>query len=153
MDIIGGPNKSSLRCSETTIALLWQSHNIFIQTATPYHMMVIANRQTARTENVENMFSQVWQKRTTQRKWKDRGIVAGICRQVKSLKCVWKKPLEIRPNKSRPLSPACPLKGLFKHQVREALRQTAVSKPHNRNDMAGIENGMEYEHTVALLRS
>ena len=46
-----------------------------------------------------------------------------------------------------------PLKGWFKHQVREALRQTALSKPHNRKDIAGIENGVEYEHTVALLRS
>ena len=46
-----------------------------------------------------------------------------------------------------------PLKGLFKHQVREALRQAILVKPRNRKDMGGIENGVEYEHTVALIRS
>ena len=47
----------------------------------------------------------------------------------------------------------CNLKGWFKHQVREALRQAILVKPRNRKDMGGIENGVEYEHTVALIRS
>ena len=34
-----------------------------------------------------------------------------------------------------------------------AARQHALVKPHLRKYMAGIENGVEYEHTVALLRS
>ena len=143
MDIIGGPNKSSLRCWETSIALLWQSHSIFIQTATPYQMMVTANRQIARHTSIERMFAQVWQQRTKQRKWKDRWVVAGIGRQIKTLKWEWKNPLDNTPNKNRPLSLACPLRGWFKHQAREAVRQIALVKPHHRKNMACIENGVK----------
>ena len=46
MGVLGGLPK--FRCWETTTALLWPSHNIFIQTAPPYQMLVTAktNRQT-----------------------------------------------------------------------------------------------------------
>ena len=69
--------------------------NIFIETATSYQMMVTADRQIARQESIEIMFTQVLQKRTSLRKWKDRGIVAGIGRQVKSVKSTLKKTMEI----------------------------------------------------------
>ena len=48
MKVIGGPNNQKWRCWDTTVALIWPSHNIFIQTATPYQMIVTANRQIAR---------------------------------------------------------------------------------------------------------
>ena len=57
------------------------------------------------------------------------------------------------PQKMQANIPDMHLKGWFKHQVREALRQTILVKPCNRKDMGGIENCLEYEHTVALLRS
>ena len=63
------------------------------------------------------------------------------------------EPMEICPRECRPLSLICPLKGWFKHQVREALRQTILVKLFNRKDMGGIESCVEYEHIVALLRS
>ena len=85
MDIIGGPNKSFLICWEGSIALLWQSHNIFIQTAMPYQMLITANRQIARHPSIGKMFSQVLQNITKQKKWKDRGVVAGIGNQINSL--------------------------------------------------------------------
>ena len=81
--VIGG--KENSRCLETTIAILWPSHNIFIQTATPYQMLVNASRQIARHPSIQNMFIQVWRKRKILNKCKDRGVVAGIGRQVKKL--------------------------------------------------------------------
>ena len=61
--------------------------------------------------------------------------------------------MDICPRECRPLSLVCPPKGWFEHQVREALTQTTLVKPCNRKDMGCIENGIEYEHTVARLRS
>ena len=54
MNVIGVTNTN--RCWEITIVLLWPSHNIFIQTATPYQMLVTASRQIARHPSIQNMF-------------------------------------------------------------------------------------------------
>ena len=153
MKVIGGPNNQKWRCWDTTVALIWPSHNIFIQTATPYQMIVTANRQIARHGSIQKMFAEVWEQRTRRKMWGGRGVVAGIAKQVKAFEWTWKKPLEICPKECMPISLMCPLKWWFKHQVREALRQAILVKPHNRKDMGGIENGVEYEHTVALIRS
>ena len=53
MNVIGGNNGN--RCRETTMALLCPSHNILIQTATPYQMLVTASRQIARHPSIQNM--------------------------------------------------------------------------------------------------
>ena len=47
----------------------------------------------------------------------------------------------------------CPLSGWVKHQMREALKQAVLVKPCEKKDMAGIENGVEYKHAVAILTS
>ena len=57
MDVICGKQKN--RCKQTTMALLWPSHKIFIEMAGPYQMVVTANRQTARHESIPSMFSEV----------------------------------------------------------------------------------------------
>ena len=116
-------------------------------------MIVTANRQIARHDSIKKMFADVWEQRKRKKKWGGRGIVAGIAKQVKTLGWTWKAPLEICSKQCRPISLTCPLKGWFKHQVREALRQTILIKPRNRKDTGGIERGVEYEHTVSLLRS
>ena len=56
MKVISGPNAMNLNCWETTVALIWPSHNIFTQTATPYQMIVTANRQIARHERINKCF-------------------------------------------------------------------------------------------------
>ena len=76
-----------------------------------------------------------------------------MCKQITTLQWECNAPFDITPNQCRPLSLVCPLSGWFKHQVREALRQTTLAKAHERKDMAGIENGHENEHAVALIRS
>ena len=73
--------------------------------------------------------------------------------QIAKLDWEWASPLDVTPNHCRTLSFVCPLSGWFKHQVREALRQTTLARKPERKDMTGIENGAEYEHTVALFRS
>ena len=95
----------------------------------------------------------MWDKRTCKGKWSGRGVVAGIGKQVKEFNWTWDKPIDTCPKEGRPLSVVCPLKGWFKHQVREALRQTILVKPCNRKDMGGIDDGVEYENTVASFRS
>ena len=97
MKVIGGPNNQKWRCWDTTVALIWPSHNIFIQTATPYQMIVTANRQIARHGSIQKMFAEVWEQRTRRKKWGGRGVVAGIAKQLKTLGWTWKKPLEICP--------------------------------------------------------
>ena len=131
MKVIDGSNTNQWRCWETTVALIWPSHNIFIQTATPYQMIVTANMQIARHESIKQMFADVWEQRKRKKIWGGRGIVVGIAKQVKTLGWTWKAPLEICSKQCRPLSLTCPLKGWFKHQVREALRQTILIKPSN----------------------
>ena len=119
----------------------------------PYQMLVTASRQIARHSSMQNMFIQIWRKIKSFNKWRDRGVVAGISRQVKKLKWTRDEPLNITPKEHKQLSLVCPLNKWFKHQAREALMQTELIRPYERKDMAGIENAVEYEHTVALLRS
>ena len=116
-------------------------------------MMVTANRQIARHESIEKMFTQVWQRRTSLRRLKDRGFVVGIGKQIKKLKWTWEEPFNMIPKEHRQLPLACPFSGWFKHHVRQALGQAELVKPYERKDMAGLENGVECEHSVALLRS
>ena len=52
MKVIGGSNTNQWRFWGTTVGLIWPSHNIFIQIATPYQMIVTANMQIARHESI-----------------------------------------------------------------------------------------------------
>ena len=68
MKVICGSNTNQWRCWETTVALIWPSHNIFIQTATPYQMIVTANMQIARHESIKQMFADVWEQKKRKKK-------------------------------------------------------------------------------------
>ena len=68
MNVIGGNNTN--RCWETTIAFLWPSHNIFIENATPYHMIVTANKQIARHDSIKDLFGKVLQEEEIRTNWK-----------------------------------------------------------------------------------
>jgi hypothetical protein len=110
MKVIGGSNTNQWRCWETTVALIWPSHNIFIQTATPYQIIVNANMQIARHESIKKMFADVWEQRKRQKIWGGRGIVAGIAQQVNTWGWTWKASFEICSKQCRPLSLTCRLK-------------------------------------------
>ena len=120
------------------MALVWQSHNLLIEVATPYQMIVTVRRQLARSESINRMFSEVWHRRTALKQWKDRGVVAGMVRQASKLGWKWLAPFEIHPKHGRALSLVCPMQGWFKHQVCESLRQTMLASTPKRKDMAGI---------------
>ena len=51
----------------------WPSHNIFFEMATPHQMIVIASKQIARHESIQNMIAVVWRKRKQVKKLHGRG--------------------------------------------------------------------------------
>ena len=141
----------ALRCKYTSMGLAWRGHRLFLAMATPYQAFDMARRQLLRLPLAQELFREVWEFRDAHSLWDEAGVCSHLGRQCQKLRWSWDEPFTIQTLHGK-LDLCCPLKGWFQHGLRVDLRQSFFQLVPDRKDLKGIQDGVDYEVTTALLR-
>ncbi|CAE7944048.1 TU20, partial [Symbiodinium necroappetens] len=141
----------ALRCKYTSMGLAWRGHRLFLEMATPYQAFDMARRQLLRLPLAQELFREVWEFRDAHSLWDEAGVCSHLGRQCQKLRWSWDEPFTIQTLHGK-LDLCCPVKGWFQHGLRVELRQSFFQLVPDRKDLKGIQDGVDYEVTTALLR-
>lgn len=141
----------ALRCKHTSMGLAWRGHRLFLQMATPYQAFDMARRQLLRLPLAQELFREVWEFRDAHSLWDEAGVCSHLGRQCRKLRWSWEEPFTIQTLHGK-LDLCCPVTGWFQHGLRGDIRQSFFLSVPDRKDLQGIQAGVDYEVTTALLR-
>ncbi|CAE7405810.1 unnamed protein product [Symbiodinium sp. CCMP2592] len=141
----------ALRCKYTSMGLAWRGHRLFLEMAVPYQAFDMARRQLLRLPMARELLREVWEFRDTHSLWDEAGVCCHLRRQCQKLQWTWEEPFTVQ-TRHGALDLCSPVKGWFQHGLRMAIRQSLFSLVPARKDLQGIQAGVDYVVTTALLR-
>ncbi|CAE8600524.1 unnamed protein product, partial [Polarella glacialis] len=141
------------RCAEIVFTLFAPGHRADPEHACTYNTMRMMRRMLARRDDLHDLFRQVWTCADGQPR-QDTGPVACIAAAASDLNWTWPDPLNFVLDDGSTISPLQMSAGEWEHVVRDGVRRAAWRRAAaRREDMHGIEDGIDREMTLALLRS